>query len=97
MADLDQLQDVRVQVLISEQTEIGQFNDAIYLTPEELAALSEEQISDMKKARADAWVASVKAASSMERPEPTKADIQAQIDATKAELAELQAALKTAK
>lgn len=76
MASLKQ-NNVRIQVLISEDTELGKFNDALYFTPSEFEALTDEQVAQTKASRAQAWVDSVKEASSRETSEPTKEDLEA--------------------
>lgn len=65
MAILNQ-ENVRVQYFISKDTEIGQFNDALYFTAQEFTLLSEQKLQEMVDARANAWVASVKEASNRE-------------------------------
>ena len=64
---------VRIQVLISEKTAFGEFNDALYFSPEEYAALTEQQIAEAKKARVDAWVEAV--SNPPEPLPPTVADV----------------------
>ena len=49
-----------IQVRIKKQTEVGEFNDAIYFTQSEYDALSQPEIEAMKTARKDAWVDRVK-------------------------------------
>lgn len=62
MAILNQ-DNVRVQYLISKDTEIGKFNDALYFTAQEFTLLPEPALQAMVDERANAWVASVKEAS----------------------------------
>lgn len=72
-----------IQVRISENTEIGQFNDAIYYTEDEFNKLSEDDINVSIKERVDNWVAFVKEQSSKEPVPPTVEDLQQQADAIK--------------
>ena len=50
----------RIQVRIKVQTDVGEFNDALYFSKEEYEALTQSEIEIMKQARVDAWVNSVK-------------------------------------
>ena|SRR3990167_3903778 len=50
---------VRIQFLIKEQTAHGEFNDALYYTPEEFAGKTEDDIHAERQQRVDAWVAIV--------------------------------------
>jgi hypothetical protein len=60
--------DVRIQVPIKAQTEVGEYNSALYFTPAEYAALTQEQIDAMKQARVSAWVEAVKNPPVVEEP-----------------------------
>ena len=96
MADLSL---ARVQVLISELTPYGQFNDALYYTTEEFEALKDEDVEAAKQERIDAWVAGQEAqkdkvAPTEEEPlakktalEDTVAEAQEEIAAIEAQLA----------
>lgn len=75
MADLNQ-DGIRVQILIEEQTELGKFSDAIYLPLAQYQALSQDDLDAMKKARADAWVQTVKDMSAQITPDPTPEELQ---------------------
>lgn len=76
MANLNN--NTKIQVLISEQTELGVFNDAMYFSPDEYIALSDEKLESLKKQRVTNWVNSVKESSTMERPLPTEEELIAQ-------------------
>lgn len=89
MANL-QTEGVRVQVLISEDTELGKFNDALYFSPTEFAAISDANLEKTKKDRADKWVKSVKDASKVEYT-PTVEDLSSEKAELVARIAELDA------
>ncbi len=61
MADLNQ-QNVRIQVLVSRDTEHGTFTDALYFTPEEFQSLPEERIEELSTERVDNWIALIEQA-----------------------------------
>lgn len=48
---------VRVQVLFTEDTDYGQFTDALYFTQDEYALLLPNDIEAMKQSRIDNWIA----------------------------------------
>ena len=54
---------VNVQIRFSLPTEMGEFNDALYVPYVEYITLSVDQIAALKQERVDAWVAAVKVAS----------------------------------
>lgn len=87
----------RIQVLISEDTELGKYQDALYFSPSEYEALKDEEVAQMSASRAQKWVNSVKLASSQERPEPSKEELQAQADELAAQLSEVQGKLDEVK
>ncbi len=51
---------VMIQVRFSKQTEIGEYNDALYFTQSEYQTTASADIEAAKQARADAWVNAVK-------------------------------------
>ena len=59
---------INVQIRFSIQTEIGEFNDALFIPLAEYDTMTSEQIDILKQARVDAWVAAVKIASSNTEP-----------------------------
>jgi hypothetical protein len=67
---------IRIQVLIKEQTEVGEFQDALYFTEEEYASLSEKDIQKMIDTRIENWVNQVQNPPIPE--EPTKEDLESQ-------------------
>lgn len=78
--------DVRVQVLIRKDTSQGQFNDALYFTAAEFAALSNADVRVMADARKDAWVQAIRDAKQNPR-KVTKAEKLAAREALAAQLA----------
>lgn len=82
--------DVRILVLIRKDTNFGQFHDALRFTPNEYAAITNQQVKDMANARKDAWVQAVKDAAQNPR-KITKAEKIAAREAEAAQLAALDA------
>ena len=82
---------VRVQVLFSEDTDKGRFQDALYYTEDDWAATNQAVVDAEKKSRKDNWYAVVTAPS----PELTEAEqaaqLQERIDAITAEKTDLEA------
>lgn len=58
MADINQ-DNVRVQVLIKEQTPYGEFNDALYFTSGEFETLDQKTLEQKKQERIDNWITAV--------------------------------------
>ena len=54
---------IRVQVNFTIHTAIGDYSDALYYTLAEWDNVTDDQIAQAEQDRADAWVASVQAAS----------------------------------
>lgn len=88
------MEQVRVQVLFTEQTKHGEFTDALYFTPAEYAAMNKASIDQLKQERVDKHVEAIDKAPL--RPGPTKAEIQAELDSLDAEKVQLQSALLNA-
>ena len=95
MADLN-ASNVRIQVLISEDTAVGKYQSAIYFTPSEYAALSADEVATVVSDRKDAWVSAVQAASSTPAPEPTAEELTAQADELQRQLDEVNARIAAA-
>ena len=74
------LKGARLQVLISEDTPQGRYQDAIYVNPEDLDKLDEKAITEQVAARVQGWQQFVTEQSSR-IPEPPKVeDLQLQVD-----------------
>lgn len=58
-----------IQILITKPTEIGTFQDAIYMTQAERDALTDEDIQTKVDKRASDWVKKVKEDSKKIRPD----------------------------
>jgi hypothetical protein len=86
----------RLQILIQEDTPMGQFNDALYFVPSEMAALTEADILAAKKARSDNWQAFVLEQSSKPPVKPTKEELEARKVELVAEVARVDAQLAEA-
>lgn len=69
---------VRVQVFIQAETEVGRYNDAIYYPVDAFPGLESKAVQDARKARVDAYVETIRTQSSIPAPEPTKEDLQKQ-------------------
>lgn len=52
--------EVRVQYLITEKTEFGEFNDALYFTLDEYSAVDPSVVAEQRKSRVDGYVNAVK-------------------------------------
>ena len=79
---------VMIQVRFSKPTQYGSYEDALYFSLSEYATKSPADIDALKQARVDNYINAVK-----NPPAPvqlTKADIQAQIDATSAQIVDMQ-------
>ena len=83
------------QVRIQEETELGQFNDAVYYTPDEWLTVKQEDIDLAVKERVDNWIAFVKEQSSKPPVLPTVTDIMEQAEALKAQWSQMMTALST--
>lgn len=101
MATYDE--NTRVQVLVKESTEIGEFNDAIYFDKDTYDSMNDADIKNVIDDRVKNWVESVKKASAIdyiptqEELETQKADLQSQIDAVDVQLSELKSAVSSSK
>lgn len=85
--------DVKVAILVDQDTSRGRFHDVIYIDKATFDVLTNAQVDSMKRARADAWVAFVTAESARsvvvtkEEYQDYKAYLQAEITATDAKIA----------
>ena len=86
---------IAIQVRFSKQTEIGEYNDALYYTQAEYATLAPAIIEAEKQARVDAWVNAVKNAPPPVGP--TKEELQTQKSYLEEQLTEVNTRLLTAK
>lgn len=75
MADLNQ-PNIFIQVRIKEHTEAGEFNSAIYYTPEEFEQLTNEQVATQKQTVARQWSDFVKEERKRVPVEPTVAELE---------------------
>lgn len=80
-----------IQVRFSEQTEIGEFNDALYFTEEEFAGLKPEDIEIAAKSRVANWTEAVAAASKVVAVEPTVEELEAEVAQVQMEIDRLTA------
>ena len=84
-----------VQVRFKEQTEVGEYNDALYFTQAEYQAKSQGDIDAMKQVRVTNLVNLVK--NPLAYVEPTKSELQAQKAELEAQLSDVNTKLLTAK
>jgi len=83
---------IKIQYHIKVQTEIGEFNDSLYFTPEEWTKLTQEELAQKIKARVDNWVNSVKHPAAEKAPaKPSKEELQIQADQLKQQLDQINA------
>jgi len=61
---------IRVQITFTEQTEHGEFRDALYYTPEAYDKLDPKDLTAMKQERIDNWIYGIEHPAPM--IEPTK-------------------------
>lgn len=86
---------IMVQVRFKEQTEVGEYNDALYFTQAEYQSKAQVEIDALKQGRINNWVNAVK--NPPVYVEPTKAELQEQKINLEAQLAEVNTKLLTAK
>ena len=78
---------VKIQVMFTQATEYGDFTDALYFSPAEYEALTDEQLTTMQNERVANYVQSIK--DSMVVTEPTVEDLQAQQEAIDKQIEQL--------
>lgn len=76
MADLNQ-KNIFVQVKIKEQTELGEFSDALYFTLAEFNNLTEVDLQEAIKVRVNKWVTFVKKQKNIIPIKPTMEELEA--------------------
>ena len=79
---------LKIQYRIKVQTEIGEFNDALYFTKEEWSKLTQEELAAMVKKRVDNWVNIIKHPAPV--AEPTKEELQAQAEQMQMQIEDMQ-------
>jgi len=67
------------QVRFRLDTKHGEYNDALYFSPEEFEKLETPNLEQQMQERADAWAAAVEEASKQIPPEPTREEMEAEI------------------
>jgi hypothetical protein len=70
-------QNAKIQINISQKTEFGEFNDALYYTPDEWANLTQDDIDKATQTRVDNWVNLIK--NPPPPPEPTKEELEQRV------------------
>jgi hypothetical protein len=88
VADLN-AEGVRVQVVVDVLTPDGRFRDAIYLSPTEFEALTDEAIAQLKASRVTAWQAEISAARARKPPEPTREELLLEREGLRARIEEV--------
>lgn len=66
---------VRIQYLVTKKTDIGEFRDAIYFSPDEFAAMTKDEVEAKADTRVNNWVESVK-----NPPKPPADNVPADVD-----------------
>ena len=83
---------VMIQVRFKEQTEVGQYNDALYYTQAEYAAVKQKDIDAEKQRRITNWIDRVKNAP---LPiEPTIEDLRSELGMKKKDIEDLASRLR---
>jgi hypothetical protein len=82
---------VRIVVLISEQTQYGRFDDALRYTEPEFTAKTDAEVDAEAQARVTNWVASVQSAIANPPPAPTLTELETQLAALEAQVAAVEA------
>lgn len=65
----------QVVVRINEQTEVGEFHDSLYYTPDEWSRLTQVQLDSQIATRVSNWVSKIQAKKSEPIREITEADL----------------------
>lgn len=74
MADINK-KNVKVQVVIDEETKYGTFRDALYFSHSDYAKLTDEEVEAQKNARREKWLLSMDAWFSTPTPKATEGDL----------------------
>ena len=74
--DLATVKGARIQVIIQEDTRIGQFNSALYYSFRELDTMTAEDIEAERTKRTNGWVTFVETESAKVPVEPTKEELE---------------------
>lgn len=85
--------EVRVQVLIDEDTPYGKFRDAVYYSPSEFDAISDEDILLVKTARKEKFEQEMEARQHIIEREPTIEELQKEKEDIEANLARVEASI----
>lgn len=60
------IQSIKVQVIFTEPTKYGEFTDALYFSPEEFEAKTQEDLNVLKSERVENFVANIESESTKE-------------------------------
>lgn len=86
-------QQIKVQVLFTEETAHGSFTDALYFTQEEFATKTQGDIDALKTERVNNYVTAIDEAKNAPVVEPTKEQLEAEKLQLQQSVAQLQAQL----
>ena len=86
---------IMIQIRFKEQTEVGEYNDALYFDLPTYENMIQADVDVLKQARVTNWVNSAKNAPAP--IEPTKAELQAQKAELETQLLDINTKLLTAK
>lgn len=81
------MDDIKIQIRFKEQTEKGEYSDALYFSEEEYNSIAQKRLQELKQQRIDAWVEKVnKQSKSRELTEDEISNAILDIDKQKEEL-----------
>lgn len=85
------MEEVKIRFLFREETPYGVFQDAIYFTQAEFAAIPRVELDALKLARKNAWLAIV----SVSQPKATKEQLEEELAQKEIDLQELKDRIAT--
>ena len=79
---------IKIQVQFTQTTEFGEYSDAIYFSPAEYEALTEEELTALQNERVANWIQTIK--DSQVVVEPTDEELLAEKTAIEQQIAQLE-------
>lgn len=83
----------QVVIRITQQTEVGEFNDSLYYTPDEWSKLTQAQLDEQITSRASNWVSKIQAKQSEPAEQITEADLLSRKEQLEMEIEEINSKL----